>query len=72
MDAVQLADINEGTGLEFGVVAEKNNLFAGLDILLFYICIISYITEQALFHVNGINGKKCFVDRDASQHFSAK
>lgn len=35
MDAVQLADINEGTGLEFGVVAEKNNLFAGLDILLF-------------------------------------
>lgn len=40
MDAVQLADINEGTGLEFGVVAEKNNLFAGLDILLFYICII--------------------------------
>ena len=35
MDAVQLADINEGTGLEFGVVAEKNNLFAGLDIFAF-------------------------------------
>ena len=25
-----------------------------------------------MFHVNGINGKKCFVDRDASQHFFSK
>ena len=54
------------------MIAKKNNLLARFDILLFYICIIGYITEQAMFHINGVNGKKRFIDRDAPQHFFCK